>query len=69
MEEISSMLSEVHEIFRSIRTILDASNAKLDLRIRQERFLALCMATHPRLGESAGEGLSRLPSDIIWSLV
>ena len=39
-------------------------------RIRlQDRCLALCMASHPRLGGCAPEGLSRLPQDVILALV
>ncbi len=56
---------------------LEALNSNLFMRIelleaelvRRERLLALCMASHPRLGEAAPPSLSLLPEEILRSLV
>ena len=63
------MLREVNEMLYTVRMQLNMLESELELRDRRELVLALCMATHPRLGASADEGLSRLPTDIISLLM
>ena len=56
---------------------LEAMNSSLAMRIsqlidaldRRERLLALCMASHPRLGRAAPPTLTSLPTEILQRLV